>query len=123
MKHYMLTGEGPVLNKQIELLALNKKGWEFPIEISIIPIKQNGEIFFCSFIQDISERKKAEKSLKFQEEKFRNIISNMNLGLLEVDNEENIKHFKGTLQKYEEQKDDPEYKQRLKESEKKYYQK
>ena len=90
MKHYILTGEGPVLNKQIELPALNKEGKEFPVEISIIPIKQNGEIFFCSFIQDISERKKAEKTLKFQEEKFRNIISNMNLGLIEVDNNENI---------------------------------
>jgi PAS domain S-box-containing protein len=90
MKHYLLSGEGPVLNKQIELPALNKEGKEFPIEISIIPIKQNEEIFFCSFIQDISERKKTEKILKFQEEKFRNIISNMNLGLIEVDNNENI---------------------------------
>jgi PAS domain S-box-containing protein len=90
MKHYMLTGEGPALNKQIELPALNKDGREFPVEISIIPIKQNEEIFFCSFIQDISERKKTEKILKFQEEKFRNIISNMNLGLIEVDNNENI---------------------------------
>jgi PAS domain S-box-containing protein len=90
MKHYMLTGEGPVLNKQIELPAINKEGKEFPVEISIIPIKQNEEIFFCSFIQDISERKKTEEKLKFQEEKFRNIISNMNLGLLEVDNNEKI---------------------------------
>ncbi|WP_395056816.1 PAS domain S-box protein [Flavobacterium sp.] len=90
MKHYLLSREGPVLNKQIELTALNKEGKEFPVEISIIPIKQNEEIFFCSFIQDISERKKTEEKLKFQEEKFRNIISNMNLGLLEVDNNEKI---------------------------------
>lgn len=90
MKHYLKSGEGPVLNKQIELPALNKDGKEFTIEISIIPVKQNEEIFFCSFIQDISERKKAEKNLKFQEEKYRNIIANMNLGLIEVDNNEKI---------------------------------
>lgn len=92
LKYYIKTGKGPVLNKQIELPALNNKGHEFPIEISIIPLEQNGEVFFCSFIQDISERKKVETKLKFQEEKYRNIIANMNLGLIEVDNNEIIQY-------------------------------
>ena len=39
---------------------------------------------------DINKRKQAEQNLKLQEEKYRNIIANMNLGLLEVDNDENI---------------------------------
>jgi PAS domain S-box-containing protein len=91
MNHYLKTGEGPVLNKNLELPAINRDGTEFPIEISIIPIQQNNELFFCSFIQDISERKKAENQLKIQEEKYRNIITNMNLGMLEVDNDEVIK--------------------------------
>lgn len=92
MKKFVETGEGPVLNKQIELPAIHKNGNEFPVEISIIPIQQNNELIFCSFIQDISERKKAEENLKFQEEKYRNIIANMNLGLVEVDNNETIKY-------------------------------
>ncbi|UUC44353.1 PAS domain-containing hybrid sensor histidine kinase/response regulator [Flavobacterium cerinum] len=90
MKHYLETGEGPVLNKQIELTGLNREGNEFPIEISILPIEHNDEKFFCAFIEDISERKKAENSLKAQEEKYRNIIANMNMGLIEVDRDENI---------------------------------
>lgn len=90
LKHYIDTGEGPVLNKQIELPAVNKNGVEFPIEISIIPLEQNGEVFFCSFIQDISERKKVETKLRIQEEKYRNIIANINLGLIEVNTEEII---------------------------------
>jgi PAS domain S-box-containing protein len=85
MKHYMKMDDGPVLKRHFEITGLNRSGNEFPIEISIIPIKQNGETFFCSFIQDISERKKAEENLKSQEEKYRNIIANMNLGLIEVD--------------------------------------
>jgi PAS domain S-box-containing protein len=92
LRYYKKTGKGPVLNKQIELPAINKKGHEFPVEISIIPLEQNGEVFFCSFIQDISERKKVETKLKFQEEKYRNIIANMNLGLIEVDNNEIIQY-------------------------------
>ena len=90
IKNYLNTGDGPILNKQLELQAIKKDGTEFTIEISIIPIKQNNELFFCSFIQDISKRKKAETTLKFQEEKYRNIIAHMNLGLIEVDTEETI---------------------------------
>jgi two-component system, sensor histidine kinase len=41
---------------------------------------------------NITERKKFERSVKVQEEKYRNIIANINLGLLEVDNQEVI-HF------------------------------
>ncbi|THF52661.1 PAS domain S-box protein [Flavobacterium supellecticarium] len=90
LKRYLETGEGPVLNKRIELSGLNRAGNEFPIELSILPIEHNGKKFFCAFIQDISERKKAENSLKAQEEKYRNIIANMNMGLIEVDRDENI---------------------------------
>jgi PAS domain S-box-containing protein len=85
MSNYLNTGDNLVLNKLLELPALKKDGTSLTIEIAIIPIKQNGELFFCSFIQDISERKKAEIQLKFQEQKFRNMIANMNLGLIEVD--------------------------------------
>lgn len=41
---------------------------------------------------DISERKKAEDYLRRQEEKYRNIIANMNLGLIEVDNNQMIRY-------------------------------
>jgi PAS domain S-box-containing protein len=92
MKKYLTTGVGPALNKQLELPAQNKEGKEFPIEISITPVEQNGEVFFCSFIQDISQRKKAMSNLKHQEQKYRNIIANMNLGIIEVDNDEVIQY-------------------------------
>ncbi len=90
IKHFIKPGQELVLNKQIEVIGINKAGDEFPIEISIIPVKQGKSIFFCAFIQDISKRKKAENNLKYQEEKYRNIIANMNLGLIEVDNNEII---------------------------------
>ncbi|MEC4049263.1 PAS domain S-box protein [Flavobacterium sp. SUN046] len=89
---FIKSGEELVLNKQIEITGINKKGEEFPIEISVIPVKQGTNVFFCAFIQDISLRKKAESNLKFQEEKYRNIIANMNLGLIEVDNNDIIQY-------------------------------
>jgi PAS domain S-box-containing protein len=40
--------------------------------------------------RDVTEQKKTEVAIKAREEKYRGIIQNMNLGLLEVDNDERI---------------------------------
>ncbi|QIH40038.1 PAS domain S-box protein [Flavobacterium sp. Sr18] len=95
--NYLKTGDVSGLIKQIELSVLNKLGNEFPIEITITPIKQGDEVFYCFFIQDISERKQSELSLKHQEEKYRNIIANVNLGLIEIDNNDIIQYVNQTF--------------------------
>lgn len=50
-----------------------------------------GAAVFTGFMLNITERKNADNALKINEEKYRNIIANMNLGLLEVDNNEIIR--------------------------------
>lgn len=90
MNRYLSTGKSRILNKELELTAVNKAGEEFPVELVVVTYQQNGKHYFCGFMKDISSRKRSENLLKAQEEKYRNIITNMNLGLLEVDNEENI---------------------------------
>lgn len=63
---------------------------ETPTEATVKYIKINDKGYIITNSRNISERLKAEKKLKIQEEKYRNIIENMNLGILEVDLEENI---------------------------------
>jgi PAS domain S-box-containing protein len=77
LSNYLQTGSGNVLNKTIEITALNKSGREFPIELSIVHVLNGESEFFCAFIRDITERKKIEKSLKDSEEKHRALIENI----------------------------------------------
>ncbi|WP_338225312.1 PAS domain S-box protein [Algoriphagus confluentis] len=52
---------------------------------------------FAQMLINVQMRKQSETRLFHQEEKFRNIISNMNLGLLEVDLNENVLHANNTF--------------------------
>jgi len=54
-----------VLNRRIEITALRRNGTEFPVELSITPLKQGkGGAAFSAFVRDITERKKTEEELR-----------------------------------------------------------
>ena len=59
MKHFLLTGEGPILNKRIEIVGLHRDGHEFPIELTVAPIKMEGKYEFSAFIRDITKEKES----------------------------------------------------------------
>lgn len=61
MERYLQTGEGVVLNRLIEMTALHREGREFPVELSISPLKAGETVTFCGFITDVTERKLAVK--------------------------------------------------------------
>lgn len=56
LDHYLKTGEGPVLDRHIEITALHRAGHEFPVELSITASEQFGGRLFVGFIRDITER-------------------------------------------------------------------
>lgn len=64
LKHYLATGEGPVLNKDIEIEAINKKGIEFSVSLTISPVGIKDKILFIGFVRDITQRKKIEEEIK-----------------------------------------------------------
>ncbi len=67
MAHFLATGEGPVLNKRLELSAVRADGSEFPIELAITRIAADGPPVFTGHIRDISARRAIENRLRMLE--------------------------------------------------------
>lgn len=91
----------PVNNEELEMA--DGRVWERNYIPLFIDDVYRGHLWTYN---DITERKRSEIKLKKQEEKYRSIIANMNLGLIEVDLEENIRYVNQSfclMSGYEEQ--------------------
>jgi two-component system cell cycle sensor histidine kinase/response regulator CckA len=63
-KVFLETGQGPGIGKTIELIAINKKRIEFPIELSLAGVNMHGKRHAIGIVRDITERKKIEEQLR-----------------------------------------------------------
>jgi PAS domain S-box-containing protein/diguanylate cyclase (GGDEF)-like protein len=63
LARFLETGQGPVLNKRIEITALHRDGREFPVELVITPIRLMDGNAFGGFVRDITDRKAQEEKI------------------------------------------------------------
>lgn len=98
MDRYLQTGEEKVLNRPMLIDALRRDGSEFPVEISIIHLKNPGQNFFCAFIRDLSVQQAALQAIKQNDENYQLLFRNMSLGVIEVDREERIVHVNQVME-------------------------
>jgi PAS domain S-box-containing protein len=99
MNMYKKTGKGPVLNTILELSAIDRDQKEFPVELTILPIKQGSEEFFCAFIRDISTRKRTEEAIKNSELRFRSLIEKGNEIIAMHDREGRVVYISPSVEK------------------------
>jgi PAS domain S-box-containing protein len=67
LRHFLATGDGPILRRRIEITAVRRSGVEFPIELQVMPLKLGQEWFFSAVIRDITDSKLAQEMLRQSE--------------------------------------------------------
>jgi diguanylate cyclase (GGDEF)-like protein/PAS domain S-box-containing protein len=60
---FMRTGESPLVNQPIEFIGMHRDGREFPVELTISPLRDGDRWVFNAFVRDITERKRAEEQI------------------------------------------------------------
>lgn len=64
LNNYLATPESQILDKRVEMTAVNALGGEFPVEIAVTQVKVPGPPLFTAFIRDITERRRAEEQFR-----------------------------------------------------------
>lgn len=64
LAHYLLTGQGSVIGRRVEVYAQTKRGREIPVELTVLPIHPGRSPYFTAYLRDITERKEAEKRIR-----------------------------------------------------------
>jgi PAS domain S-box-containing protein len=85
LAHFLKTGEGPVLNRVLEVTALRRDGTEFPVELTITPIRFDTQYTFGAFVRDVTQRKQVEQALRESESKWRQLAETCPDTILTVD--------------------------------------
>ncbi|MDQ3074216.1 MAG: PAS domain S-box protein [Pseudomonadota bacterium] len=79
LTHYLATGDGPVLDRRIEVSALHRDGRHLPVELSVTASEQFGDKLFIGFIRDISDRKeeaeRQQRILQESEHRVKNMLT------------------------------------------------
>ena len=67
LRHFLDTGEGPILRRRIEVTAVRRSGVEFPVELEVMPVRLGQEWVFSAFIRDITDSRLAHDKLRESE--------------------------------------------------------
>jgi PAS domain S-box-containing protein len=61
---FLSSGEAPILDKRLELVALRADGSEFPVELTVTHTRVQGQSLFTGSIRDLTERKRLEEQVR-----------------------------------------------------------
>jgi len=61
LQHFLASGEGPALNKRLEMSACHRTGTEFPVELTISAIRKGDTHTFSAFVRDVTDQTRREE--------------------------------------------------------------
>ena len=85
LQNFLKTGEGPLLNKKIELSALHHDGSEIPVELSLWAVHSREGLSFNAFIQDLTLLKEEEAAMRKEGALQRAIFNSANFSSIATD--------------------------------------
>ena len=77
LTRYLATGEKRIIGIGREVVGLRKAGTTFPMDLSVAEARLGGEQIFVGIIRDITERKRAEKTLQESKEELEKTVAEL----------------------------------------------
>ena len=75
------------LDNVVEMVGLRKGNVEFPMELSLTKWRTGEGVFFTAVTRDISGRKQVEEKLRVSENRYRQLLENLQEGIWVIDKE------------------------------------
>ncbi len=88
LAHFRASGEGPILRRRLELSALHQDGHEFPIELTVTPLRPGRREPFVAFIRDITEEVRAKQALAESEASHRALVDHAAFGIFRASSDD-----------------------------------
>lgn len=85
MQGYLKTGQGPVVNRRIELPALTASGRQITVEMTISAYQWRGKHYFGAFLNDITERIHTQQQLDEKQELLDAVLESIDVGVIACD--------------------------------------
>jgi PAS domain S-box-containing protein len=78
IRRFLTHGEGPLLGRRLDLVALHHDGHEIPVELGIWAVNEpDGRWSFNAFVHDITERRVAERELHLAYQREREMVAQL----------------------------------------------
>ncbi len=100
LARFAANGDGPVINRRIEISALRKDGREIPIELAIAPLRVGNDFMFSAFVRDLSKQKQAQLELDRQRKEVELIFNTMPAMVFYKDREHRLKRINEPLARF-----------------------
>ena len=100
LERFRHSGTGPVINRRVEVPAVDKDGRSFTVELSVAAYHSSAGYFSHAFMRDITERLQATQRLNESEKRLRSITDNLPVLITYIDEHERLTFANKTYQKW-----------------------
>ena len=97
LARFRTTGEGPVVNRRIEVEALHKDGSRFTAELAVASMKSDHGYVGHAFVRDITERLHAQRQLADSQKRLQAITDNLPVLISYIDQAHTVTFANKTL--------------------------